>query len=144
MIAALLIAAAAADQPVDVVERLGEHVADATFMDTGANHVQLRDLAARGKPVVLTMIYFDCPMLCSLVQQGVIRALNDTGLRLGEDYYGLAVSFSPKDTVAEARLRQGGYLQTLKNAARARPADWPFVTGGEKAIRTLADSIGFH
>jgi protein SCO1/2 len=143
MIAALLIAAAVSE-PVDVVERLGERVADASFMDTAADHVQLRDLAARGKPVVFTFIYFDCPMLCSLVQKGVIRALNETGLKLGEDYYGLTVSFSPKDVVAEARLRQGGYLQTLKNAARAKPDDWPFLTGGEKSIRTLADSIGFH
>ncbi|MCA1827823.1 MAG: SCO family protein [Myxococcales bacterium] len=143
MIAALLLAAAVSEA-VDVVEKLGEPVADAPFMDTAANHVQLRDLAARGKPVVLTLIYFDCPMLCSLVQQGVIRALNETGLKLGEDYYGLTVSFSPRDVIAEARLRQGGYLQTLKNAARAQPSDWPFLTGGEKAIRALADSVGFH
>ena len=144
MITALLVAAAAVAEPVDVVERLGERVADAPFMDTAANHVQLRDLSARGKPVLLTLIYFDCPMLCSLVQQGVIRALNQTDLKLGEDYYGLTVSFSPKDLVAEARLRQGGYLQTLRNAAKARPADWPYLTGGERAIRALADSVGFH
>jgi len=93
MIAALLVAAAAVPEPVDVVERLGERVADAPFMDTAANHVQLRDLSARGKPVLLTLIYFDCPMLCSLVQQGVIRALNQTDLKLGEEYYGLTVSF---------------------------------------------------
>jgi protein SCO1 len=146
VIAALLIAAAAAAAPdaVDVVEQLGQPVADAGFMDTAQNRVQLRELAARGKPVVLTLIYFDCPMLCSLVQQGVIRALNETGLRLGADYYGLTVSFSPKDTVGEARLRQGGYLQTLKNAEGAHPTDWPFLTGSEHAIRTLADSVGFH
>ncbi len=146
MIAAVILAAAAAGaaEPVDVVEQLGARVADASFMDTAADHVQLRDLVARGKPVVLTLIYFDCPMLCSLVQQGVIKALNATDLRLGRDYYGLTVSFSPKDTVAEARLRQGGYLQTLKNAEKAQPTDWPFLTGSERAIRTLADSVGFH
>ena len=145
MIAALLIAAAAAaPDAVDVVEQLGLPVADAPFMDTAANHVQLREFAARGKPVLLTLVYFDCPMLCSLVQQGVIKALNQTGLRLGQDYDGLTVSFSPRDTVGEARLRQGGYLQTLKNAEHARPSDWPFLTGGEASIRALADSVGFH
>src|ERR1041385_4660134 len=98
MMAAMLLAAAvAADGPVDVV--------------------------ARGKPVVLTLIYFDCPMLCSLVQKGVIKALNETDLQLARDYFGLTVSFSPRDTVPEARLRQGGYLQTLKGAAGARPID---------------------
>lgn len=145
MIAALVLAAAAAaPETVDVVEQLGQPVADAGFIDTQADHVQLRELAARGKPVVLTLIYFDCPMLCSLVQQGVIRALNGTGLRLGQDYYGLTVSFSPRDTAAVARLRQGGYLQTLQNAENARPSDWPYLTGAERSIRALADSVGFH
>jgi protein SCO1/2 len=150
VIAAALVLAAAApapatqDAPVDVVERLGGKVADATFMDSESHRVRLLDLAARGKPVLLTLIYFDCPMLCSLVQQGVIRAINETGLRLGEDYYGLTVSFSPRDTVPEARLRQGGYLQTLKNAERAHPAHWPFLVGGDSAIRAVAESVGFR
>ena len=134
----------AQDAPVDVVERLGERVASAQFMDSESHRVRLLDLAARGKPVVLTLIYFDCPMLCSLVQKGVIKALNETGLRLGEDYYGLTVSFSPRDTIPEARLRQGGYLQTLKNAGKAYPAHWPFLVGGDTAIRTVADSLGFR
>jgi protein SCO1/2 len=150
VIAAALVLAAAApapaaqDAPVDVVERLGGKVADATFMDSESHRVRLLDLAARGKPVLLTLIYFDCPMLCSLVQQGVIRAINETGLRLGEDYYALTVSFSPRDTVPEARLRQGGYLQTLKNAERAHPAHWPFLVGGDSAIRAVAESVGFR
>jgi protein SCO1/2 len=134
----------AADAPVDVVERLGERVADASFMDSESHRVGLRELTARGKPVVLTLIYFDCPMLCSLVQQGVIKAINESGLRLGEDYYGLTVSFSPRDTIPEARLRQGGYLQTLRNAGKAWPAHWPFLIGGDSAIRTLAGSVGFR
>jgi protein SCO1/2 len=146
IVALLLLAqvATAQDAPVDVVERLGERVANPTFMDSESHRVQLRDLAARGKPVVMTLIYFDCPMLCSLVQKGVIKAINESGLRLGEDYYGLTVSFSPHDTTPEARLRQGGYLQTLKNAGRAWPAHWPFLTGGDSAIRALADSVGFR
>src|SRR5206468_10036623 len=131
-------AATAQDAPVDVTERLGERVADATLMDTQGNRVALRDLTARGKPVVLTLVYFDCPMLCSLVQKGVIKAINESGLRLGEDYYGLTVSFSPRDHIPEARLRQGGYLQTLRNAGKAYPAHWPFLTGGDTAIRVLA------
>ena len=147
MIPALLLlaqAATAPDAPVDVVERLGERVASASFMDSESHRVQLGELAARGKPVVLTLIYFDCPMLCSLVQKGVIKALNETGLRLGEDYYGLTVSFSPKDTIPEARLRQGGYLQMLRNAGKAWPAHWPFLVGGDTAIRNVADSLGFR
>jgi protein SCO1/2 len=136
--------AASNEQSVDVVEQLGSYVGDASFMDSDGNRVRLRDVAARGKPVVLTLIYFDCPMLCSLVQKGIIQGLNRTDLRLGQDYAGLTVSFSPKDTVPEARLRQGGYLQSLAHAERAHPSDWPYLIGSERAIRTLADSVGFH
>ena len=144
MIALLLAAAVAAETPVDVVERLGERVADGVFMDQSGNRVRLDDLSARGKPIVLTLIYFDCPMLCSLVQKGVIKALNGTDLALGRDYFGLTVSFNPRDTVPEARLRHGGYLQTLASAQQARAVDWPFLTGGPDAIKRLADSVGFH
>jgi protein SCO1/2 len=150
--AALLLAAvvtsapapAPAEASVDVVEQLGQFVADAGFMDSDSNRVRLRDVAARGKPVVLTLIYFDCPMLCSLVQKGIIKGLNETDLKLGQDYAGLTVSFSPKDTVPEARLRQGSYLQTLARAEHAHPTDWPYLVGSAEAIRTLADSVGFH
>ena len=152
MIAAFIAAALAApslvptepDAPVDVVERLGERIGSAQFMDSESHRVRIEDLAARGKPVVLTLIYFDCPMLCSLVQKGVIKAINESGLRLGEDYYGLTVSFSPKDIIPEARLRQGGYLQMLRNAGKAYPAHWPYLVGGDSAIRTVADSLGFR
>lgn len=137
-------AAAPAEASVEVVEQLGGYIGDANFLDGDGNHVRLRDVAARGKPVVLTLIYFDCPMLCSLVQKGIIKGLNETDLRLGQDYAGLTVSFSPKDTFPEARLRQGSYLQTLAHAESARPADWPYLIGSAEAIRTLADSVGFH
>jgi protein SCO1 len=131
--------------PVDVIERLNEPVPrDLRFVDAFENHVKLGDYLGRDKPVVLSLVYFDCPMLCSLVQKGVIKALNETGLRLAKDYYGLTVSFSPRDTIPEARLRQGGYMQTLVGAERARPVDWPYLTGGDRAIRVLAESVGFR
>ena len=75
MTAALLLLALAADGPVDVVEHLGERIADARFRDAQQELVTVRELSSRGKPVLVTLVYFDCPMLCSLVQQGLIKAL---------------------------------------------------------------------
>ena len=73
MTAALLALAlaAAVEEPVDVVERLGERIADARFRDAQQELVTVRELSTRGKPVLVTLVYFDCPMLCSLVQQGL-------------------------------------------------------------------------
>ena len=136
-------APAAAPDVVDVVEKLGDALPDVRFHDAQLNLVSLRDAAARGKPVVLTLIYFDCPMLCSLVQNGVIKALNDTGLALGRDYQGLTVSFNPRDTPREAIEKQRGYLQSLKGAEKAAVTDWPFLTGGAESIRALANAVGF-
>lgn len=134
--------AEAPQDTVDVVEKLGDPVPDVRFHDQAMDLISLRDAAARGKPVVLTLIYFECPMLCSLVQKGVVKALNGTGLALGKDYYGLTVSFSPRDTPKDAAEKQLGYLQTLAGA-RA-PRDWPFLTGGPQAITALADAVGFR
>jgi protein SCO1/2 len=138
-------AGAGVDNPqgaVDVVEKLGDPMPDARFHDQAMDLISLRDAAARGKPTVLTLIYFECPMLCSLVQKGVVKALNETGLVLGKDYYGLTASFSPRDTPRDAAEKQLGYLQTLAGARD--PKDWPFLTGGPQAITALADAVGFR
>lgn len=142
---ATLVAQAAPAQPpaAEVVEKLGEAIPDARFQDAQGNLVSLRDLVTRGKPVVLTFIYFDCPMLCSLVQKGVIKGLNGTDLGVGKDFYGLTVSFSPTDTPREALSRQIGYLGTLAHHS-GRHIDWPFLTGSQGAITRLADAIGFR
>jgi protein SCO1/2 len=81
-------------------------------------------------------------MLCSLVQKGVIKALNETDMRLGRDYYGLTVSFAPTDTPREALSRQIGYLGTLKNTS-GQHVDWPFLTGAQSAIARLTAALGY-
>jgi protein SCO1/2 len=143
---------------VDVVERLGERIpTDLRFVDSSQRTVALGDLLGRGKPVVLSLVYFDCPMLCSLVQKGLVKGLNESDLVLGKDYLATTVSFSPRDTPRKAAEAQRGYLQMLTRreepdsaatggAPSAKPspaANWPFLTGGDAEIRSLADGLGF-
>jgi len=133
--------ATAQDAPVDVVERLGERVASAPFMDSESHRVQLRDLVARDKPVVLTLIYFDCPMLCSLVQKGVIKALNETGLRLGR-----ITTDSPSASRRRTPFRGAAAAGRLSTDApeRRQGASGALALPGRRdtSIRTLADSSG--
>jgi protein SCO1 len=132
------------DESVDVVERLGEQVpARLGFYDSFHNQVALKDFLGQGKPAALTLVYFECPMLCSLVLKGLIQGLNRTGLQLGKDYQGITVSFDPKDTPRSAAEAQRGYLAGLKGLERARAQDWPFLTGGEGNARALAEALGF-
>ena len=103
----------------------------------------LKDFLGHGKPVVVTLVYFQCPMLCSLVMKGLVKGLNDTGLQLGKDYQGITLSFDPKDTPRAAGEAQRGYLAAMKGLDRARAQDWPFLTGSEANVRALAEALGF-
>lgn len=132
------------DESVDVVERLGDPIpAGLRFYDAFHNDVALQDFLGHGKPVVVTLVYFQCPMLCSLVMKGLVKGLNDTGLQLGKDYQGITLSFDPKDTPRGAGEAQRGYLAALKGLDGAHAQDWPFLTGGETNVRALAEALGF-
>ena len=132
------------DESVDVVERLGDPIpAGLRFYDAFHNDVALKDFLGHGKPVVVTLVYFQCPMLCSLVMKGLVKGLNDTGLQLGKDYQGITLSFDPKDTPRAAGEAQRGYLAAMKGLDRARAQDWPFLTGSEANVRALAEALGF-
>jgi protein SCO1 len=132
------------DESVDVVERLGEPVpAGLRFYDSFHNDVAVQDLLDAKRPVLVSLVYFECPMLCSLVMKGLVKGLNDTGLQLGKDYRAITVSFDPKDTPRAAAEAQRGYLAGLRSREGARPQDWAFLTGGEANIHALADALGF-
>ena len=82
------------DESVVVIERLGEPIpGELRFYDSFHNDVALKDLLDGKRPVLVSLVYFECPMLCSLVMKGLVRALNDSGLQLGKDYRGVTVSF---------------------------------------------------
>jgi len=129
---------------VDVVEHLNEPIpTDLRFVDAFENHVRLSDFLGNGKPVVLSLVYFDCPMLCSLVEKGLVKGLSDSGLALGKDYAALTVSMNPKDTPRQAAAAQAGYVAHLANHQAATARDWAFLTGAEADIHALADALGF-
>ena len=132
------------DESVDVVERLGEAVpADLRFYDASQKDVSVKDFLDGKRPVLVSLVYFQCPMLCSLVMKGLVKALNESGLQLGKDYQAITVSFDPKDTPRAAAEAQRGYLAALASREKAQPQDWPFLTGGEANVRVLAEALGF-
>lgn len=128
---------------VDIAERLGEKVPlDATFTGPDGKPFRLDGLLGRGRPVVLSLIYYNCPMLCGLVQGGLSRAMRESGLTLGKDYDALTISFDPRETSALSAERQRGYLQAVGRPDGA--ASWPFLTGEEPEIRKVTDAVGFR
>ena len=148
-VALWLAAAAGAQEPppileqVGVTERLNEQVPlELSFVDSTGRHVRLKELLGGDKPVVLTPIYYQCPVLCNLVLAGLVSTLKESGVRLGEDVRVVTVSIAPEETPALAAEKKRGYLQALGVPTDSK--DWAFLTGTEPSIRALTEAVGFR
>jgi protein SCO1/2 len=129
-------------QGVDVIEQLGDRVPEGgQLTDSEGRPFRLRDVLHQGKPVVLTLVYYRCPQLCSLVLSGLTRSLRDSGLQLGRDYRAVTLSIDPSETVREAQESKRGHLQSL--GVSPTSPDWRFAIAEEPQIQELARATGF-
>lgn len=127
---------------VDIVEKLNERVPlDASFTDAQGRAVKLGDALRGDKPVLLTLVYYRCESLCSLVLGGLAKAARESGLMLGSDYRMVTISIDPREEPELARERQGRYLQAL--GAPGQEHDWAFWVGEDAEIRRVAEAVGF-
>jgi protein SCO1/2 len=115
---------------------------DLPFRDETGRVVTLGEYFNHQKPVVLTLVYFDCPLLCTQVLNGVAGAIKGMGLRPGQDYDLVTISFNPRDTTQGA-VRKKALALKWYGHPEAAPA-WHFLTGEETAIRVLTEAVGFH
>lgn len=126
---------------VDVEEHIGELVPlEARFTDASGQPVHLRDVLPRDRPVLLTLVYYNCPLLCNLVINEQIRNMRELGLELGKDYEAVTLSIDPKDTPAQSLERRRRHLQSM---GKPETAPWHFLTGTEENIRQVAEAVGF-
>ena len=117
---------------------------DLVFRDHTGRDVKLGDYFAQSRrPIVLTLVYYKCPMLCSMVLNEVVRTMNGLStLSAGKDYDVLTISFDPKETTELAAAKRKGYLREYKRASGEQ--GWHFFTGSEDSIRRLTDAVGFR
>ncbi len=113
---------------------------DTPFVDEDGRAVTLGDYFSR-RPVVLTFVYYDCPMLCSQVLNGVTSALTSLDESVGRDFEVVAVSFDPRDTPLAAQAKKQSYVDRYNRAGAA--AGFHFLTGTEASVRALTDAVGF-
>jgi protein SCO1/2 len=129
-------------QQVSVTEKLGQRVPqDVSFVDATGHRFKLAERFGHDKPVLLTLVYYNCAMLCSPMMGGLVKALRASGLTLGKDYDALTVSIDPDETTDLAAQKKQGYLQAL--GVHPTDASWVFATGDQPEIEKLADSVGF-
>lgn len=127
---------------VGIDQRLGERVPlDLPFRDEAGRAVRLRDLMG-GRPAILSLAYYRCPMLCGLVQEGLASSLEGIGLRPGRDYSVITVSIDPDDTPEQAAATRDRLLSG-RGAASTEGA-WRFLTGEPVSIELLAGAAGFR
>jgi protein SCO1/2 len=94
------------------------------------------------KPVILALVYYRCPMLCTQILNGLESSLKAVSFNPGQDFEIVAVSFDPKDTWQLAASKKQTYLRRYGRANTAN--GWHFLTGDETNIKALTDAVGYH
>ena len=113
-----------------------------TFTNEAGASVPLSSFFHSGKPVILALVYYRCPMLCTQILNGLESSLKAVSFDPGKDFEIVAVSFDPKDTDELAAAKKETYI---KRYGRANTANgWHFLTGDPANIKALTDSVGYH
>jgi protein SCO1/2 len=127
---------------IGIDQRLHQQVPlDLVFNDETGREVPLGEFFGK-RPVILALVYYECPMLCTQVLNGVVSALGVLSFDVGREYDVIAVSINPKETPALAAQKKQAYLDRYKRPQTA--AGWHFLTGKEENIQRLAAAVGFR
>jgi len=115
----------------------------ARFKDESGRELELGELFGRSeRPVVLTMVYYECPMLCTQVLNGFVKTLRVLGMEVGKDFDIVTVSIDPTETSGLAAAKKETYIAGLEGG---KVADgWRWLVGSQASIDALADSVGFR
>jgi len=117
---------------------------DLTFRDESGREVKLGDYFGR-KPVVLAFVYYDCPMLCTQVLNGMVTSFRVLPFEIGKEFEVVAISFDPRETPPLAQKKKKIYVDYLPERMRADAANgWHFLTGDQANIEKITDAAGFH
>jgi protein SCO1/2 len=136
-----------ADRPtplskVNIEQKLNSSLPlDTVFKDDHGQDVTLRQYFDGKHPVILSLVYYECPMLCTQVLNGLVRAARVLPLVPGKDFDVVVISFDAREGTSEAAAKKASYV---KMYGRPETADsWHFLTGSLASIKSLADAVGF-
>ena len=128
-------------QNVGIEQRLNDQVPlDVHFSNEAGQDVQLGQYFGQ-HPVILTLVYYECPMLCTQILNGVERSIKVLALDLGQDFEIVTVSINPRETPQLAAEKKAQYIRTYRRPEAG--AAWHFLTGGQESIERLAAAVGY-
>lgn len=131
---------------VEVAPHLGAQLPlELSFADENGASIALRDyfggdIQSAKKPVILALVYYECPMLCTMVLNGLVRGLKPLSLSPGKDFEVVVLSIDPGETPALALQKKK--TMTAMFARPASDAGWHFLTGGQTEIEKVARAVG--
>ena len=129
-------------QRIGIDQKLGDQLPlDLRFVDSEGNTVHLRDFFGE-KPIILSLVYFDCPMLCTQVINSLLRAMNVLSFGAGTEFDVLTISIDPGETPELAKAKKIEYLKNYRG--REGSTGWHFLTGDQQQIEQLAAAVGFR
>lgn len=127
---------------VGITEHLDEQIPlDLMFVDENGENVVLGQYFDGEKPIILTLNYYKCPMLCSLTLNGLVSGLEEMEWTLGDKFDVVTLSINPEEKAPLAKKNKEGYLGHYDR--KGAEDGWHFLTGEQDNITKLADAIGF-
>ena len=130
---------------VKIEQKLNQQLPlDLTFHDESGNNVKLGQFFGH-KPVVLAFVYYDCPMLCTQVLNGMVTSFRVLPFEIGQEFDVVTISFDPRETPELAQKKKNVYVNYLPEKMRADATNgWHFLTGDEANIQKITEAAGFH
>lgn len=129
-------------QRIDIEEHLGEQVPlDLQFVNDAGDSVTLRDYFDDDQPIILILGYYQCPMLCNLVFNGLVDGIDKLAWTPGQEFQMITVSINPNESHELALAKKTSYLESFKS-----PVDesgWDFLVGAQDQSEALAEAVGF-
>jgi protein SCO1/2 len=126
---------------VGIEEHLGRPIdLDLTFNDENGQAVKLRDFFNKGRPVILDLVYYTCPQLCTLILNRQVEIMRQMPGTPGDQYEVVTISIDPRETPEIARQKKASYLATYGKPAPG----WHFLTDRDDNAKRLAELIGYH
>ncbi len=132
-------------QKVGIDQKLNSQLPlDAEFKDENGNAVNLGDYFSKGKPVVLALVYYECPMLCNEVLNGLTGSLKGISFDAGKDFDVVAISFDARENerVDLTKNKKASYMARYGRAGAEK--GWHFLTGEQSEIDKVTQAVGFN
>lgn len=130
-------------QGIGVDEKLGQKVnLDLEFTGTDGYPHTLRSMFKDGKPVILNLVYYRCPMLCNLVLNAQTKVLKDVAWSVGREFDVVTISIDPHEGFDLARAKRKWYLENYGRPDAS--TGWHFMTDYQGNVKRLADQVGFN